>query len=115
MAYYAKNYEEGVDVGLKLLKDIDKKYPERIERVDNYINWCLKGFRMDKKTGQLHFFPKLEGQGEAIYPFIGAEGIYLSRLNKGYPHGFKFDYECGYKNSDFVPHDIRNFIIYLFQ
>lgn len=65
--------------------------------------------RLDKKSGIISFFPKVGV--EAMGPFVRG-GLYLRSLYRhGYPHGFKFDYDAGYKTSDFVPAGLREIIL----
>jgi len=65
--------------------------------------------RLDKKSGLLSFFPKTGV--ETVGPFIQG-GMYLRTLyNRGYPHGFKFDYDAGYSDSDHVPEDLRQNVL----
>jgi len=61
--------------------------------------------RVDKKTGQLSFYPKVGV--EALGPFTQGGLHFRTRYHKGYPHGYKFDYDTGWETSDFVPKDLR--------
>ena len=69
----------------------------------------LEWLRLKKNSGQVQFYPKINGAQET-YPFIGGEGLFLSRLNYNYPDAFQIDYEAGWKNSVLVPNDIRQLV-----
>jgi len=64
--------------------------------------------RLDKASGHVSLFPKTGV--EALGPFTQGSAFLRSRYTRGYPHGFKFDYEAGWKNSDFIPNDLREVI-----
>lgn len=79
--------------------------------VESRILDVLQWIRIHKKTGQLQAYPKVDGMNQGVFPFIGAEGYYLSSLNRHYPGGFQVDYEAGYENSDWVPEEIRQIVM----
>ncbi len=69
----------------------------------NLLDWM----RVEKKVGQLHYFPR----NQMVYgPLLGGYGTALLWQMKRYPQGFEVDYETGYESADRVPSDLRDMI-----
>ena len=65
--------------------------------------------RLNKSSGLITEFPKI-GVG-ALGPFTQGGLFFRTIYRVGYPHGFKFDYDAGFKDSDRVPEDLREAIM----
>jgi len=81
--------------------------------VDSKLIDLMSWIRLKKQYGQLGAYPKIQtGQGgNQVFPFIGGQGLYIYNLTQGYPSGIKVDYETGFKSAEFVPQDIRSFVM----
>jgi hypothetical protein len=87
-----------------------------IEKAGFYSAWntlvleILDWIRMYKKSGQIHIYPKgstLFGKG---YVGNGLMVVAPQLFSGDFPQAFKIDYTTGYKNSDYIPSDLRNAI-----
>ncbi len=76
------------------------------QQVLDIITWA----RLYKKVGQIAFFPTGQTLSGLGYAGSGIVAAFPHLFNANYPHAFKFDYTTGYKNSNFVPSDLRNAI-----
>ncbi|MFA5048648.1 MAG: hypothetical protein WC516_06510 [Patescibacteria group bacterium] len=69
----------------------------------NLISWE----RVNKNTGQLHFFPRNQ---MPFGPYLGGLGTILLFQGQRYPQALEIDYETGYESADKVPEDLRHII-----
>jgi hypothetical protein len=84
-----------------------KLYTETDAELYDFIH--AEWLRPDKKSGIISFFPKVGV--EALGPFTQGALYMRTQYKRGYPHGYKFDYDAGYETSDFVPNDLRGVIM----
>lgn len=66
-----------------------------------------KWLRIKKEFGQVKMFPT---GGFTYGPYSVYGPLWTNNYSSKYPDGFQFDYETGYKNSDFVPEGLRTTI-----
>ena len=65
--------------------------------------------RTDRQYGLVSFFPKVGV--EALGPFTQGSAYMRTLYGRGYPHGFKFDYDAGFESSDYIPKGLRETIM----
>lgn len=76
------------------------------QRVIDIIDWL----RIYRKSGQVAIFPRGQTLSGVGYAGTGVVAAWPYVFGASYPQGYKFDYTTGFKNSDFVPKDLRNAI-----
>lgn len=69
--------------------------------------------RLEKEAGQVFVFPSQYSfpYGPPGLASMGGGWLWLQGSDRQYPGGFEIDYTTGYKNSDWVPDDVRQVVM----